>query len=82
LTSDTTYEQYVYANESKEVDLDNLLPPEFPEARIWFRYDHPDFDQKSHRDCAGAGSWHVEMCHYFSNVAAAIRSLASEEETY
>jgi hypothetical protein len=43
LTPDTTYEQYVYANELKAMDLDNLLPPEFPEVWIWFRYDHPDF---------------------------------------
>ena len=84
LTPDTTYEQYVYANESKEMDLDNLLPPEFPEVRIWFRYDHPDFEQKFHRDCPGAGVyvWHVEMCHSFSSVATAIHNLASEEGTY
>ena len=30
LTPDTTYEQYVYAKESKEMNLDNLLPPEIP----------------------------------------------------
>jgi len=29
LTPDITCEQYVYANESKQVDPDNLLPPEY-----------------------------------------------------
>ena len=84
LTPDTAYEQYVYANESKEMDLDNLLPPEFPEVRIWFRYDHPDFEHKFHRDCprAGVDAWHVEMCHSFLSIATAIHNLASEEGTY
>ena len=72
----------MFANESKVMGLLNLLPPEFSEVRIWFRYDHPDFEQKFHRDCPGAGAWHVEMCRSFSSVAAAIHSLASEEETY
>ena len=44
LSSDTTYEQYVYANDLKHVDLDNPLPSEFPEVRIWCRYDHSDFE--------------------------------------
>ena len=82
LTPDTTYEQYVYTNESLEVEVYNLLPPEFPDVRIWFRYHHPVFEQKFHRDCPGAGAWHVEIYHSFSNVFAAIDSLASEEETY
>jgi hypothetical protein len=74
----------VYGNQSKEMELDNLLTPEFPEVRIWFRYDHPDFEQKFHRDCPDAGedSWHVEMCHSFLFFVNAIHSLASEEETY
>ena len=82
LTPDTTYEQYVYANKSKQVDPDNLLPPEFHEVRIWFRYKHPDIEHKFHRDCPGAGSWHAELSHAFLSVAVAIHSLASEEETY
>jgi hypothetical protein len=64
------------------MDLGNILPPEFPEVRIWFRFDHPDFKNKFHRDCPVAVTWHVEMCRSFSSVAAAIHSLASEEETY
>ena len=66
------------------MDLDILLPPEFPEVRIWFIYDHPDFEQKFHRDCPGAGAdaWHVEMCHSFSSVPTVIHNLTNEEETY
>ena len=82
LTPDTTYEQYVYANESKQVDPDNLLPPEFPEVRIWFRYEYPDIEHKFHRDCPGAGSRHGELSHTFPSVDIAIHSLATEEEKY
>ena len=82
LTSDTTYEQYVYAIESIEADMHILLPPEFPELQIWFRYNHPDFEQKFHRDCPGAGDWHMETCHNFSNVFSATDSLGNEEETF
>ena len=69
LTPDTSYEKYVYANESKQVDPDNLLPPEFPQVRIWFRYDQPDFEQKFHLHCPGAVAWHAELSHTFPSVA-------------
>ena len=72
----------MYALESIEADIHNLLPSEFPDVRIWFRYNHPDFEQKFHRDCPGAGDWYTEKCHTFSNVFAAIDSLANEEETF
>jgi len=72
LTSDTTYEQYVYAIESIEADMHNLLPPEFPEVWIWFRYNHPDFEQKFHRDCPGAGDWkRVIIFRMFSQLLTA-----------
>ena len=64
------------------MDLNNLLPPEFPEVLIRFRLDRLDLELKLHRDCPGAGAWHVELCSSFSSVSAAFHSLASEEETY
>jgi hypothetical protein len=82
LNSDTTYEQYTYAVESLEVDTENLLPPELPEVRIWYRHNPPHYERIYHRDCPGAGDWHSETCHTFSNVYAAIDSLANEEETF
>ena len=82
LTSDTTYEQYVYAMESIEAVIHTLLSPDFPEVRIWFRYNHPDCEQKFNRVCPGAGDWHTETCHTFSNFFTAIDSLANEEGTF
>jgi len=74
LTSNTTYEQFVHDVESEETDIGNLLPPEFPEMRIWFRFSHPTFDRRFHRDCPGAGGWDSETCRTFSDVYEAIES--------
>ena len=57
LTSNTTYEQYVHAVESEQSDIRLLLPPEYPEMRIWFRFANPDFDRRFHCDCPGDGDW-------------------------
>ena len=82
LTSNTTYEQYVYAIELEESDIRLLLPPEYPEMRIWFRFAHPDFDRRFHRDCPGAGDWDSEECRTFTDAFAAVDALANEESTY
>ena len=82
LSPDTIYEQYVYAKESKQANPDNLLPPEFPEVRIWFRYEHQDIEHKLKRDSPGADSWHGELSLTFPCVDIAIHSLATEEEIY
>ena len=56
LTDEKTYSQYVYAVRSNRVPHDNLLPPETPTIRIWFRHDiNSPF--KYHRDCPGVGPW-------------------------
>jgi len=82
LNCDTTYEQYTYAVGSLEVEMENLLTPEFPEVRIWYRHNPPHYGRKYHRGCPGAGDWHSETCHTFSNVYAAIDNLAKDEETF
>ena len=82
LTSNSTYEQFVHAVESEETDIGNLLPPEFPEIRIWFRFSHPSFDRRFHCDCPGAGEWDSDTCRTFSDVYEAVDSLVNDEETY
>ena len=82
LMSNTTYEQFVYAVESEETDIRNMLPPEFPEMRLWFRFSHPTFDRRFHRDCPGVGEWDSETCRSFPDFYEAIDSLVNEEETY
>jgi hypothetical protein len=72
----------MYAIESEESDIRLLLPPKFPEMRIWFRFPHPEFDRRFHRDCSGAGDWDSETCHTFTDAFAAVDALANEESTY
>jgi len=64
----------------KQVDQDDLLPPEFPEVRICFIYEHPSIEYKFHRYCLGAGSWHGELIHTCPSADIAIHSLVTEEE--
>jgi hypothetical protein len=82
LTSNTTYEQYIHAVESEQTSIDLLLPPEFPEVRIWFRFATPDFDIRFHRDCPGDGEWNSETCRTFTDVFDAVDDLVNEESTY
>ena len=82
LTSNTTYEQYVYAVESEEPDIRLLLPSEYPEMRILFRFAHPNFDRRFHRDCPGAGDCDSETCHTFTDFFTAVDAIGNEESTY
>jgi len=51
LTVNTTFDQCAYAVKSERVYYSQLLPPEYPSIRLWFRYD--TFQQKLHLDCPG-----------------------------
>ena len=82
LTSNTTYEQYVYAVETGESDIRLLLPPEYLEMRIWFRFAHPDFDRRFHRDWPGDGDWDSETSRTFTDVFDSVDDLVNEESTY
>ena len=52
LTDEKTHQQYVYAARSHRVLHINLLPPEDPTVRLWFRY-NINSPFKYHRDCPG-----------------------------
>jgi hypothetical protein len=70
LTVDTTFQQYVFAVKSGRANFWNLLPPEFPSIRIWFRFD--SYPHKLHRDFPGIGAWHAELNYNFSSTNEAI----------
>jgi len=59
LTSQTTYDEYMYmyAVRSGLPNLTDLLPPEYPAVRIWYRYDPKHFEAKFHNDCPEEGAW-------------------------
>ena len=66
LTADIIYQEYVYAVLSGQVVISNLLPPEYPSVRLWFRCQQ-DSPYRFHRDCPGLGKWHSGMeCEYES----------------
>ena len=78
LTPYMTFEEYVYAVELGFALVFQVLPPEFPKVRLWFRYD--SFDGKFHRDCPSEGSWHAQISREFSSVEDAILALKDTEQ--
>ena len=78
LTVNTTFGEYVYAVELGAARLGQLLPPEFPTIRLWFRYD--SFDRKFHRNCPGEGSWHDQISRDFTPIADVISALIDKEQ--
>ena len=81
LTPDTTYQQFVYASKSNRVNFYKLLPPEYPDVRIWFRFRN-NIEHKLHHDCPSVGSWEGELSHLFSYVDDAVHELAKEKDKY
>ena len=82
LTPDTTYDQYVYAFESKRVDFQKLLPPNFPFVRVVFRFDSQNQEERLHFHCPGRGSWHVECSNMFESSADAFKGFVKERNFF
>ena len=57
LTVHTTFKEYAYAVLSGMVNIDRLLPPEFPTIRLWFAFDR--FVDKYHT-CPNDAPWDIE----------------------
>ena len=73
LTPYTTFEEYAYGVESGFALVSQVLPPEFPVIRLFFKYD--TFDRKLHRNCPDEGSWHAQISRKFRSVESAILAL-------
>ena len=81
LTDEKTYSQYVYAVRSNLVPQDNLLPPETPTIRIWFRRDiNSSF--KYHRDCPGVGPWDSQSQRTYVSINEMIKDLIAHREHF
>jgi len=81
LTEEKTHQQYVYAVRSNRVPPDNLLPPEVPAVRLWYRHEI-NSSYKYHHDCPGAGSWDSHTEKTYTPDAAMIEDLISHKEHF
>jgi hypothetical protein len=79
LTAQTTYQEFVGAAMSNNVETEKLLPPEYTLVRVWCRFHM--FSQKFQRDCPGQGTWHAAMSKEYSTPADVIKDLVEQRET-
>ena len=75
LTPHTTFQEYAYEVEKGSARVSQLLPPEFPVVRLFFRSSNVCFDRKFHRDCPGEGPWHAQASRKFRTEEDAISAL-------
>ena len=81
-TSETTYEQYVYAIRcSNRVPQAKFLPPEAPVVRIWYRHD-VNSPLKFHRDCPGDGSWASQTERTYKFAEEMIEDLITHKQLF
>ena len=76
LSALTTYDEYVYVVRSGEAHMPQILPPEYPEIRVWYQSDFlADSTDRYHRHCPGAGPWGTFTCSKFHSDEEAIVKL-------
>jgi len=73
LTSNTTYAQYVYAVSLYCMSRRKLLPPDYPNIHVLFRFHDPYC--KLHYHCSYRQSWHGTFDYKFSHPLEAISTL-------
>jgi hypothetical protein len=81
LAADTPHALYVYATNSGRVGALNLLPPEYPNIRVWFRSDSSTHRRLNH-GCLGTGPWNAVHELEFKSLAEAISVLIREKDIY
>jgi hypothetical protein len=81
LAADTPHVLYVYATTSGRVGALNLLPPEYPNIRVWFRSDSSTH-RRLHHGCPGTGPWNAVHEFEFKSLAEAISALIREKDIY
>jgi len=81
LTYEKTNQKYVYAVRSNRVVQVNLLPPEAPTVRLWFRYDiNSPF--KYHRDYPGVGPWGSQTERTYESGDQIIKELITHKDYF
>ena len=80
-TSNTTFNEYVYAVRSGRVPLAKLLPPQYPRLTIWCA-SNTSRTISHHVTCPGKGVWRNVMSTQFRTPVAAVVILASRSEPF
>src|SRR5215469_4843409 len=82
LTADTTYDEYLYAFNSEDVDRFQLLPPHFPKIIVFYfnNIDTPLLWRHFH--CPGAGPFECSHKQTFRDQDHAIQELVRYKTTY
>jgi len=70
----------VHAVRSGRVDVERLLPPEFPLINPWFCFD--TFQYKFHHTCTRSGAWRTTMTTELTSREAAITVLSVWKERF
>ena len=80
-SSHTTFNEYVYAVRTGRVDIERLLPPQFPTITLWCAT-NTSHTISHHVTCPGKGVWRNKMTTMFKSRAAAVRILSERSEPF
>jgi hypothetical protein len=81
LRRDVTYSEYVHAIDSERARADRVLPPDYPDITVRFRYQlcsHEAF----HPYCASSLPWHASATRTFDSPLEAISELYAQRNLY
>ena len=76
-----TFNEYVYAVRSGRVDIERLLPPEFPAITLWCA-SNTAHTVSHHLTCNGHGVWRNVMTTQFRSREAAIKVLSERSVVF
>lgn len=82
LSVDTTYNEYVYAANSGQVNAMSLLPPTYPDVVVCFYYHRTTPLLWMHRRCPGAGPWNCAHRRTYTDMAQALEELISDRDRF
>ena len=81
VTRDIIFQHYVYAADSKRIDIKQLLPPDIPYITIQFGYrcypNHP-----YHSSCSNGLPWHAAASRMFESEVDAVASICKHDNQF
>ena len=81
LTRNVTYSQYRFACESGRVDIERLLPPDFPSITVLYNFSCCS-SRPAHATCSPVQSWIAAATGHFSSQMDAVSSIYAHKSHY